>query len=178
MASLAEGCPFLPLPEVSPPVAFEDPGMTEGSSNWPAGVRRRPPSELKVSRRKKFVKLSSPYSLTFAQVDAAELDAIRMAGRAGIGEGDRPYLVKLAGEPGALDPLNEDRLDDVLSIGGGNMEVDGVLATDAVGVSSAPPCWLPDPEATASSLRRSLTLVITDSVSLAFDSLRNGRGRL
>lgn len=36
------------------------PGMTEGSSNWQAGVMRSPPSGLKVSRRKKLVKLSSP----------------------------------------------------------------------------------------------------------------------
>lgn len=35
-------------------------GITEGSSNWPAGVRRRPPSGLNVKRLKKFVKLSSP----------------------------------------------------------------------------------------------------------------------
>lgn len=35
-------------------------GVTEGSSNWPAGVRRRPPSGLNVKRLKKFVKLSSP----------------------------------------------------------------------------------------------------------------------
>lgn len=27
------------------------PGTTDGSSNWPAGVRSRPPSGLNVSRR-------------------------------------------------------------------------------------------------------------------------------
>lgn len=28
-----------------------DPGTTDGSSNWPAGVRSKPPSGLNVSRR-------------------------------------------------------------------------------------------------------------------------------
>ena len=42
-----------------------------------------------------------------------------------MGEGDRPYRLKVEGEPGALDPLNEDRRDDGSMGGGGNME--GVL---------------------------------------------------
>jgi len=61
-----------------------------------------------------------------------------MAGRGGIGEGDLPYRPWCAGEPGALDPLKEDRLEEGLSIsGGGNIDVDGVLTTEAVGVGGA-----------------------------------------
>ena len=66
-----------------------DPGTTEGSSNCPAGVSKRPPSGLNVSLLKKFVKLSSPYSFTDAH--AAVDGAMRIAGRAGIGDGERPY---------------------------------------------------------------------------------------
>jgi hypothetical protein len=85
--------PFL-LPRAggSSPLVEDDrdePGITAGSSNCPAGVRSRPPSGLKVSRRKKFVKLSSPYSLTDAHVAAAE-GKLRIAGSAGMGEGDLP----------------------------------------------------------------------------------------
>lgn len=68
---------------------LDDPGITEGSSNCPAGVNRRPPSGLKFKRRKKFVKLSSPYSFTDAHEPLAD-GRLRIAGRAGIGEGERP----------------------------------------------------------------------------------------
>lgn len=63
----ADGRPFLPRAggvPVTSSLADDDEdllaAMFEGSSNWPAGVRRRPPSGLKVNLRKKFVKLSSP----------------------------------------------------------------------------------------------------------------------
>jgi hypothetical protein len=106
--------------------------LTDGSSNWPAGVRRRPPSGLKVSRRKKLVKLSSPYRRT---EDHALAGIDRMAGSAGIGDGERPYRPVGAGEPGAL--IDERREDAAISIEGGNMVavVTGVLATEAEGVA-------------------------------------------
>ena len=67
-------------------------------------------------------------------VDHAGEGKARMAGRGGIGEGERPYLEKWEGEDGALEPLNEDRREDGRSkVGGGNM-VDGVLATEVAGV--------------------------------------------
>jgi hypothetical protein len=63
-AVVVEGRPFRPRTGVVLSSLFDlydnDPGMTEGSSNWPAGVRRSPPSGLNVRRLKKFVKLSSP----------------------------------------------------------------------------------------------------------------------
>jgi len=59
-----EGRPLRPLAGVALLSSFagclDCGGITEGSSNWPAGVRRRPPSGLNVKRLKKFVKLSSP----------------------------------------------------------------------------------------------------------------------
>ena len=60
-----------------------------------------------------------------------------MAGNAGIGEGDLPYLAYDAGEAAALEPLNDDRREEGLSNdeGGGNID-DGVLGTEAVGVMS------------------------------------------
>jgi hypothetical protein len=59
-----------------------------------------------------------------------------MAGSAGIGDGDRPYRLECAGEPGAL---TDDRRDEAaFSMGGGNMAavVIGVLATDVDGVET------------------------------------------
>lgn len=94
------GFPFLPRVGV-PPSSFVVPdevdaplldkleGMIIGSSNCPAGVRSKPPSGLNVNLRKKLVKLSSPYSLTFAQAD--EGGRLLMAGKGGIGDGERPY---------------------------------------------------------------------------------------
>jgi hypothetical protein len=55
-----EGRPLRPLAGVSLLSDLLVTEMCEGSSNCPAGVRRRPPSGLKVSLRKKLVKLSSP----------------------------------------------------------------------------------------------------------------------
>jgi hypothetical protein len=109
--------------------------MTDGSSNWPAGVRRSPPSGLNERRRKKFVKLSSPYS--FADVDAhatAEDGRLRIAGSGGMGDGERPYRTNVDGEPGALEPLKDERRDDGLSMGGGGNIADEELATDVAGV--------------------------------------------
>jgi hypothetical protein len=62
-----------------------------------------------------------------------------MAGSAGIGDGDLPKRPKCEGEPGALEPLKEDRLEDDFSIGGGgNIDAaDGVLATEVAGVRGA-----------------------------------------
>jgi hypothetical protein len=81
-----------------------------------------------------------------AQLCACVLgDDVRIAGSAGIGDGERPNRpndVECAGDDGAFDPLNEERRDDAppgFSIGvggGGNMEdVEGVLA----GVSGPAP---------------------------------------
>lgn len=61
--------------------------ICDGSSNCPAGVNNSPPSGLNVNLRKKFVKLSSPYNLTELHVAKGKL---RIAGRGGIGDGDRP----------------------------------------------------------------------------------------
>lgn len=72
--------------------------------------------------------------MTDAQVADADGGA-RIAGKAGMGEGDRPYREWFAGELGAFDPLKEDLRDEGLSMmGGGNIVVDGVLGTEAVGV--------------------------------------------
>jgi hypothetical protein len=66
---------------------------------------------------------------------------MRMAGRAGIGDGDRAYRVYVAGELGAFEPLNDDRRDEERSIGGGgNIPNAGVLGTECVGVRSALAC--------------------------------------
>ena len=70
------------------------------------------------------MKLSSPYSFTVAQ-DGPEEGTARMAGRAGIGEGERAGRVRTAGDPGGLE--NED-LRDETSNGGGGMGIDGVVA--------------------------------------------------
>lgn len=87
---VASGWPF--LPRASSVLLPEDdrdaPGTTDGSSNCPAGVIRRPPSGLKVKRRKKLVKPSSPYNLTEFQVDGEGIEE-RIAGSAGSGEGER-----------------------------------------------------------------------------------------
>jgi hypothetical protein len=161
------------------PVLEEDPTVMEGSSNCPAGVRSSPPSGLNVNRRKKFVKLSSPYNLTD---DHAFAGNARMAGSAGIGDGDRPYRLECAGEPGAL---TDDRRDEAaFSTGGGNIValVMGVVATEVAGVEicgtwlDAPPN--PNPARDAKSSRVcSLKLVAIDSVSLAVDKRRAMWGR-
>lgn len=84
----------------------------------------------------------------------------------------------MAGDPGALEPLKDERLEDGRSyeVGGGNI-TEGVLGTEVDGVSKAL-CWEPEAEARLSSLTSSLALVMTDSVSLAVDSRRAGLGRL
>ena len=65
---------------------------------------------------------------------------MRIAGKAGIGEGDRAYRAWVDGELAAFDPLNDDRLEwDLSKGGGGNMVEDGVLGTDAVGVKRGLP---------------------------------------
>lgn len=61
-----------------------------------------------------------------------------MAGRGGIGDGDRPKWPWLegAGEAAALEPLKDERRDEGLSTcGGGNMV--GVLAIEVEGVRGA-----------------------------------------
>lgn len=111
-----------------------DAGITVWSSNCPAGVRRNAPSGLKVRRRKKLVKLSSPYILKVAQ-EAVACGA-RMAGSGGIGEGDRPmWRAEGAGE-GTAELLKEDRRDAAPrpSLGG---FIEGVLIIDIVGVGGA-----------------------------------------
>ena len=79
--------------------------------------------------------------------DHADVGKVRIAGKAGMGDGERPNRVNCEGELGAFEPLKDDRLEEGLSMGGGgNMAADGVLATDVTGVSGAllPPCWLPE----------------------------------
>jgi hypothetical protein len=49
-----------------------------------------------------------------------------MAGRAGIGEGERAGRVRTAGDPGGFE--NEDLRDDDASNGGGGIGIDGVVA--------------------------------------------------
>lgn len=79
----------------------------------------------------------------------------------------------VAGDPGALEPLNDDlRDEDRSTLGGGNI-LDGVLGTDGVGVSRA--CC--EDDATDSS-RRGSAATLTDSASLAVDSRLNRLGRL
>lgn len=118
--------------------------MTDGSSNWPAGVKRSPPSGLNDRRRKKLVKLSSPYSLTEAHATAGD-GRLRIAGSGGIGEGDRPYRENVDGEPGAFEPLKDDRREDGLSIGGGGNIADEELATEVAGVKGAVSLLCDDP---------------------------------
>lgn len=78
-----------------------------------------------------------------------------MAGRAGIGEGERVGRVRMAGEPGGLE--NEDLRDDA-STGGGGMGINGVLT----GVEGVIGCGIGS--SGASSFIISLAL---DSASLA-----------
>jgi hypothetical protein len=92
-------CPFRPLDGVKlssiAPILTGDPvnpGTTARSSNCPAGVNNNPPSGLNVSLLKKFVRLSSPYNLTLDQ-DGEGRE--RIAGKGGIGDGERP--IKAAG---------------------------------------------------------------------------------
>ena len=54
-----------------------------------------------------------------------------------MGDGERPYRTNVDGEPGAFEPLKEDRRDDGLSMGGGGNIADEELATDVAGVSGA-----------------------------------------
>jgi hypothetical protein len=122
--------------DAAPAVRDEDDrGITEGSSKCPAGVSKRPPSGLKVNRRKKFVNPSSPYSLAEAH-DAVEV-GVRIAGRGGMGEGDLPYALRdeCGGDGAAVDPLNDDRRDGIRSFGGNIVVADGVLTREADGVS-------------------------------------------
>jgi hypothetical protein len=94
-----------------------------------------------------------------------------------MGDGDRPYRLKVDGELGAFDPLNEDLLEDGLSIdGGGNIDADEALATDAAGVSGA--VSLPYEDGPANSSFWLGYSLATDSASLVIDSLRNILGRL
>ena len=94
-----DGCPFRPLGGVGfssiAPIFTGDPvnpGTTAGSSNCPAGVNNSPPSGLNVSLLKKFVQLSSPYKLRLDHdnTDAEGEGRERIAGRAGMGDGERP----------------------------------------------------------------------------------------
>lgn len=114
--------------------------------------------------------------MTDCHVDAELVGDIRIAGSAGIGDGDLPYLAYEAGEAAAFEPLKEDLLEEGLSNddGGGNMD-DGVLGTDAdaVGVING---FVYEDE--LSSLVSSPALVNIDSASLVVDSRRAGRGRL
>lgn len=89
--------------------------MTAGSSKWPAGVSSIAPSGLNVNLRKKLVKFSSPYSLTEVQEEVPVWG--RIAGKGGIGDGDRPKWPWLdgAGEAAAFEPLKEERLEEDLS---------------------------------------------------------------
>ena len=60
-----------------------------------------------------------------------------MAGRGGIGEGERPIWLYCDGDPGAFE-LNDDRRDIDRSEGGGRKTwAEGVLAIDAAGVGGA-----------------------------------------
>jgi hypothetical protein len=71
-----------------------------------------------------------------------------------------------------LDPLKEDLLEEFSTGGGGNIEVEGVLAV----VDGVIGCWLPTGR--SSSLATSLVVVVTDSASLAtVDSRRKCRWR-
>jgi len=80
-----------------------------------------------------------------------------------MGDGDRPYRLKVAGDSGAFDPLKDERRDDA-SMGGGNMAEDVMLEDDIAGVNGVA-SWL---------LRSSAK---TDSTSLV-DSRWNRRVRL
>ena len=78
-----------------------------------------------------------PYNLIEDQDDELE-DCVRMAGRGGIGDGERPKWPWLegAGDAAAFEPLKDERRDDGLSTwGGGNML--GVLQIEVDGVRGA-----------------------------------------
>ena len=62
---------------------------------------------------------------------------MRIAGKAGIGEGDRPYRPCNEGEFVAFE-LNDDLRDMGYSFGGGRKTAAGVLAMEAAGVKGAP----------------------------------------
>jgi hypothetical protein len=112
-------------------------GTTEGSSKCPAGVNNNAPSGLKVKRLKKLVKPSSPYSFTDAHEGVAA--GVRMAGRGGIGEGERPkFREERAGEPGLAAELKDERRD-LLACGFsfGGYIADTELVMEAVGVGGA-----------------------------------------
>lgn len=84
---------------------------------------------------------------------------LRIAGRAGIGEGDLAYdRPTRPGELGALEPLKEDLRDEVSTDGGGNMEV------ELAGVEGVKGCWPEDNMISSLSLTASL---VEDSASLA-----------
>lgn len=100
------------------------------------------------------MKLSSPYSFTVAHAGPEEGPA-RMAGRAGIGEGERAGRVSTAGDPGGLE--NEDLRDDA-SNGGGGMGMDGVVA----GVEGVMGCWFG-----GSGISSFMISLVLDSASLA-----------
>jgi len=100
------------------------------------------------------VKLSSPYNFTVAHAGAKE-GTERMAGRAGIGEGERAGRVWTAGEPGGLE--NEDLRDDTSS-GGGGIGMDGMVA----GVEGVIGCWLG-----GSGISSFMISLVLDSASLA-----------
>lgn len=82
------------------------------------------------------MKLSSPYNFAVVHIGAEE-ETARMAGRAGIGEGERARRVWTAGDPGGLE--NEDLRDDA-STGGGGIGIDGGFA----GVEGVIGCWFCD----------------------------------
>ena len=75
-----------------------------------------------------------------------------------MGEGDRPYRLNVEGEPGALDPLNEDLLDDA-SIGGGNIADDVPLTEDIAGVSGVVSLVCPLVLGRSSAMPDSMSLV-------------------
>ena len=78
-----------------------------------------------------------------------------MAGRAGIGEGERAGRVRTAGEPGGLE--NEDLRDDA-SNGGGGIGINGVVA----GVEGVIGCWFG-----GSGTSSFIISLVLDSASLA-----------
>jgi hypothetical protein len=78
-----------------------------------------------------------------------------MAGRAGIGEGERAGRVWTAGDPGGLE--TEDLRDDT-SNGGGGIGMDGVVA----GVEGVIGCWFG-----GSGISSLTTSLVLDSASLA-----------
>jgi hypothetical protein len=128
------------------------------------------------------VKLSSPYNFMLDQ-EPRVLGSARIAGNAGIGDGERPYLPGCAGEPGAL---NDDRREDVaFSIGGGNIAAStrGVLATEVDGVSGpwlrlGLPLNIDGDIMRLISVGCSLVVVTIDSASLVTDCCRFNCGRL